>query len=139
MPALLVRDIFKIQMFSNAHRNQFVAVAGFRIAVANGTAVDFSTDDRDIFQIFTPHQRVVKMAVAAVLIFAERIWLGRFKRAGQTEDDRGGVEQQTHVALEMNRAGRISARRKKRRTLRLATRTAVRIAFLDGLVDGGTS
>ena len=77
------------------------------------------------------------MAVAAVLIFAERIWLGRFKRAGQTEDDRIFVEQQTHVALEMNRAGRISARRKSHRTLRLATRTAVRIAFLDGPVDGG--
>src|SRR6185503_3723390 len=94
------------------------------------------TKYRDVFQVLTPDQAVVPVAVAEVLILIPLVWLGRIifavaiTRIGG-KDRRALIEIECDVAFQTNREGAIRARGKEDGA---AARSRCRI---DGFVDGG--
>ena len=132
MSPFLVRDIFEVQIFADLDGDELVAIAGLRVAMADGRAtVNFSADDGDVPDIFTVQKRIVKMAVSAVLIFAPWIRLGRLKGTAQPKNHGVRIEREADIAQQMNGARAVPAIGKIHRA------ATIGIALLDGFVNGG--
>src|SRR5437870_7208680 len=93
------------------------------------TAVHATADDGEIVDIVGPHQGVVKMAVAKILILLERIrfrWVITARRPG---DHSILVQKEPDITFEVNRRCHIRARWKNH------VPAASSVTFLNGFVD----
>src|SRR5438270_7942255 len=102
MGSPLVSNTFKLEISSTGDRNHFISdVAPVRLAFDQRAAVHASAENPEVFDVVSPHQGIMKMAVSEILIFLKRVRLGRVV-AGFCPGDGGFVVQkESNIALEM--------------------------------------
>src|SRR5437763_8539540 len=87
--------------FDRDHLIANVATAGV-VAFDDATAVNSASDDGEVLDVFAPHQGIVKMAVAEILILFECVWLRWIVSVVRSGDHRVFIEDQADIALQMD-------------------------------------
>ena len=104
--------------------------------MADGAAVDFAAFDSEVLEVLAPHERIMKMAVAEVLVFIDAgIGFGRFEILLRAAKDDGVlVEQKSDIAFNVDGGRRINSRPERLP----GSRRRNRFALFNGFVDGGS-